>query len=412
MMNFFSSSGGQFRLKVNGDPAHVEGIVGKSIQVDGKNLQFLVLEEWPQFWNFIMKQHPQNQGFSVMSWLRLDESLVDGSYIVSSCGKGQAGCQGMDVQYLNGKLIFTVTTGKDSWRSEVAVDGILNPNTWNYLEFSWSPKEGPKIYINTYEQTSVTVRDTGKGSDQPSEKLYFGRSATQRPQSYTSMHFDDLAVWALSRSHLQNLSLIFRDLYYPVSGLDLRFFDVSKTAGTEDILIITPSGPITGIGNPQFITINDEQEASTYGHILKLQGQGKYAETKIDPGSCLWNPLQCMQGLTMKTRFKIDRATAKDQNNFIVSSRTVEVKQKNSNLEVFFRIPGREWFAQIKGIEKEVWYDLEVSWHPYAGMNVYLNGVLVKQISAANDIEQLSDDPRLLIGRQIDSLSDANAADF
>jgi hypothetical protein len=80
-------------LKVNGNPSHVDGIVGKSIQVDGNKMQFLVLEEWPQFWKNLMSPHIRNPGFSIMFWLRLDENLKEGSYIISSCGKGQKGCQ-------------------------------------------------------------------------------------------------------------------------------------------------------------------------------------------------------------------------------------------------------------------------------------------------------------------------------
>ena len=65
-------------------------------------MQFLILEEWPQFWNSIIKQQPQNQGFSIMTWLQLKEPLQDGSYIVSSCGKDLGDCQGVDVQYKDG----------------------------------------------------------------------------------------------------------------------------------------------------------------------------------------------------------------------------------------------------------------------------------------------------------------------
>lgn len=139
-------------------------------------------------------------GITIAMWIKFAD-LTDNMYIASTGNKG------FNIFYKNGQLFATVQQGIKNWKTSYSG---LNTGQWYFLEVSWEPIRGIKMYLDMKEVASESRYD-GMEPEEGSSVLYIGRANTNmRNERYASATIDEVEICYGDRETLITFGFILR----------------------------------------------------------------------------------------------------------------------------------------------------------------------------------------------------------
>ena len=195
---------------IHGRPELVPGKRDKAIQLDG-NGQYLDLGQHPDscLGNLTQCHH----GTTGSMWANFKDFNQNTYYYTNG--------NGVAVYYKDDKLHYSFTSGNQRW--EVAVPD-LDPDRWYFLEYTWHPEKGLRVYVNNRLQGVDSRPDTvSPAPDKPTNHVYVGRAnrddVNGRNFRFPDVMLDDVETWYADRDYLVAFGYLVRGMHNePVAG--------------------------------------------------------------------------------------------------------------------------------------------------------------------------------------------------
>ncbi|CAE1310992.1 unnamed protein product [Acanthosepion pharaonis] len=227
-------------IETYGNPKLVSGKIGNAIQLDGKN-EYVDMNEHPGKCLGDLDACPH--GLLMTTWMRLDH-LKDNMAFFSTA------LNGITMEFTGGKLVFSLATSSKMWTAKMD-PRRLSPGKWQFLEISWHPQHGLKIYVNenliasdlTNGETAVKSQNFRFQHSQ--DRFYLGKGKdTGNKLVFGAVTFDNIRYWYGDRDYLLAHGYLQRGR--PINYL----IDMEKISGKR---LIDDSLYITVNGDPQLI---------------------------------------------------------------------------------------------------------------------------------------------------------------
>ena len=182
-------------VNLHGNPKLVPGRVGNALRLDGHN-QYADLGEQGGscFGNLDLCRH----GVLLGMWMRPGD-MKNNMYYLSS------GLNGIKLNYENNMLQSTLSTTTQQWSLST---NQLRPNRWYYVEYSFHPDDGLKMYANNQliGETIVAIpRELGDDFEYRGsmDKFYLGRpNIGVNNFRYGNVTLDEMEYWYAPRDYL------------------------------------------------------------------------------------------------------------------------------------------------------------------------------------------------------------------
>ena len=108
------------------------------------------------------------------------------------------------------------------------------------------------------------------------------------------------------------------------------------------------------------------------GKAIALPGRGEHIDLGSFADTCLGNVSMCKYGFTLSFWIKFKRL--RDNSYYIASGVTgFSVFSYGKRLYVNVQRDERQWQTSVSGIQKDVWYFVEVTWNDESGLKLYIN---------------------------------------
>ena len=186
---------------VHGGAETVPGRVNSALHLDGRS-QYVDVGRHPT--SCLGNLRRCRDGQTTSMWAKFHAFANDMYYY--------AGGDGARVFYRNGKLFFVMRAGDREWR--VPVTGVQT-GKWYFLEYSWHPQKGLRVYIDNElrgkDTNARTVSVDGRVQD---ARVYVGRAnegdTDGRHFRYANATIDEVETWYADRDSLIAFGYIHR----------------------------------------------------------------------------------------------------------------------------------------------------------------------------------------------------------
>ena len=191
--------GSVLKTTVRGSSSVVEGKMGDALSFDGRRTY---VEGGDQSDTCLGDLEICQYGITVAMWIKFD-NLEDATQVISSGNKG------FRIYYRNGQLYGEVKQGDKSWKVGY---GGLETATWYYLEITWEPSTGLKMFIDMKE-VAGEARFTTEAVQEGTSELYIGRDNTEmRSERYLAAAVDEVQMCYGDRKKLIDTGFIIRGM--------------------------------------------------------------------------------------------------------------------------------------------------------------------------------------------------------
>lgn len=184
-----------FMVKTYGKPRLGRGKIGRGLRLNGdKQIADLGEHHGSCFGNLDNCPHGALLGL----WLKPND-MKENMYFLSS------GLNGITIGYNRGRLVVNAATTTREWR--VSSDP-LPEGEWHYIEVSWHPQKGLKLYKDNKmikESSRYVERDlpTDFSYKLDQDQFYLGRGNREMIDAhYGDASYDELQYWYGSREYL------------------------------------------------------------------------------------------------------------------------------------------------------------------------------------------------------------------
>ena len=135
------------------------------------------------------------------------------------------------------------------------------------------------------------------------------------------------------------------------------------------------------------------------GKAVSFPGRGEHVDLGPFDDTCLGNVTMCKYGFTVS--FWISFKRLRDNSYYVASGVTgFAVLSYGKRLYASVHREDRQWQTSISGIEKNVWYFVEVTWKRDSGLKLYINQELRSaQPESTYEQRRASDSNNFYIGR-------------
>ena len=212
-------------IRAYGKPKLVDGIANQAVYLNGEG-QYLDFGEHGEscLGNLRYCKH----GITGSLWAKFPQ-FYPGMHYIST------GLNGINIFYDKSALKVTANIPEKQWDLEMPP---LTLDEWNFIEFSWHPKDGLKVYLNKDLVGNATApKKVPKHQDKGVSHLYVGRPNRNFPVNTNSTygHFtiDDFDIWQGRREDLIAFNYINRGMCIPSANLPNHsgFSEIIKSIG-------------------------------------------------------------------------------------------------------------------------------------------------------------------------------------
>ena len=197
--------------RISGNARLIPGIIDNALQLDGSN-QYVDLGDLRNECLGNLDLCPNGITFS--SWINF-QNFDENMYIFSSSYNG------IRMFYKDGNINTVVQHNGKEWSTKVPK---LDLDNWNYVEFTWHPDFGLKMFLNnTLVGEDPTFTNVPVVPDS-STRVYIGRDNVGDTAEFTrtaNMKMDEAEIWYGRREELMAFDYIVRgtviilELYTP-----------------------------------------------------------------------------------------------------------------------------------------------------------------------------------------------------
>lgn len=187
-----------------GNPLNVPGKINNATRLDGYD-QYIDLGYHGDscLGNLMRCRH----GFTGSMWAKF-RVFLNGMYFLSSGG-------GVKIYFLSHSLNFVFTIPGKRWEVKVPAPST---DVWHFLEYSWSPEGGLKVYINNQllgEDGDPDFAEMEKIRDDSSVRIGYANEGDAEGAPFRSGNFlvDETEFWFSSRDTLLAFGHLARGLY-------------------------------------------------------------------------------------------------------------------------------------------------------------------------------------------------------
>ncbi|KAK6166927.1 hypothetical protein SNE40_023527 [Patella caerulea] len=267
------------------------------------------------------------------------------------------GNNGITLHYKNRKLIAKAETSSRTWETSTPK---LVVDKWQFVETSWHPETGLKLYINNEmvgEDTRHSQRDARNRGVADQDDFYLGRgNLDMNDNNYANAMYDELDFWYADRDYLAAHGYIQR-------GKPKHYIiDFEEIDG---IRLIHESLPIRVVENAKIIP-------GKVGNALELNGNRQYVDISGRNGECLGNLALCWQGITISTWMRFRRF---ENNMVFLSTGKNGILVTYRDGYIYVTADGRSQVT-VPALERNRWYYFEITWHPTHGLKVYVDQMI------------------------------------
>ena len=186
---------------IYGNPSLIKGKVGRALRLDGR-MEYVDGGDVRDA--CLGDLQLCNYGLSIGFWIN-SFHVQDNMYYLDS------GNSGIKVYYDQGKLIGEFQQGNRHWQTEWP---DFQRNNWYFIEFSWNPTDGARMYVNlhqvAHDQTYEMQRARGGTS-----RFYIGRANTAMTnEKYAQAYIDEVEIQYADRARALGLGLIRRGEFF------------------------------------------------------------------------------------------------------------------------------------------------------------------------------------------------------
>ena len=108
------------------------------------------------------------------------------------------------------------------------------------------------------------------------------------------------------------------------------------------------------------------------GKAIALPGRGEHIDLGSFADTCLGNVSMCKYGFTVSFWIKFKRL--RDNSYYIASGVTgFSVFSYGKRLYANVQRDDRQWQTSVSGIQKDIWYFVEITWNDETGLKLYIN---------------------------------------
>ena len=363
-------------INLYNNPVNVQGKIGGALNLNG-NAQYAMIDRQNQncFGNMDYCRH----GMLFAGWIRPND-LKNREEFMST------GVNGLQLWYEGGRLRAKLQTTMRTW--ELETSNIL-PHQWQFLELSWDPVDGLKLYsdnqmIASTATSTVRLKSDSKVTDRSHDRVYLGKGSGKRSgMQYGDFVVDEMEYWYGDRDYLIAWDYLQRGKpwRYLIKMDDIQNGRVQH----ETLMLPVPNGG-----------------RIVQGRIaggLFLNGQQQYLDIGNHGNNCYGDLSKCTHGITgsMWVNFK----DFKNDMYYLSSGRGIKMFHKNGRLYFLFQTDDKEWEVVAPYLETDKWEFVEYTWHPQKGLQVYLNNKLIGMEDNPKSVGVHPKNPndRLYIGR-------------
>ncbi|XP_055869522.1 uncharacterized protein LOC106070898 isoform X3 [Biomphalaria glabrata] len=336
------------RLSINlyGSPRQANGKVGRALKLNGVNdYADIYVDSDGCFADLTLCQH----GVLYSMWIHPDR-LRDNTYFLSS------GNRGITLLYRGGSLNAVAETATQRWEASTP---SLEVNKWNFVEVSYHPVRGLKLFVNNElkAQDASPERFSSQSSSDRS-RFFLGRGKTSESGStLAEATFDEMELWQADRDYLASRGYIqrTRPKNYLITFEELIGEDRLKH----------PTLNINLMQRPMLIP-------GKVNNALELSGRGQYADLGRHNDECMSNLYLCNQGITIAAWMRFHRF---ENNMVFLSTGENGILMMYKDGYIQFSVAGDN-IITVPRFDTERWYFVEITWHPKTGLKVYVDNQL------------------------------------
>ncbi|KAH9500063.1 hypothetical protein Btru_076507 [Bulinus truncatus] len=333
-------------ISLSGSPRQIRGKVGRALKLSGVNDYVDIdVRKSDCFNNLDLCQ----QGVLYAMWLHPDR-LRDNTYFMSS------GNNGISLFYRGGSLYARAETSTQLWE---ALTSQLEPNKWNFVEVSYHPVRGLKLFINNELRASDDSSSrVNTQSSSESSSFYLGRGkADDSRASLAEASYDEMEMWQADRDYLTSHKYIRR------SKPQGYLIDFEELIGEDRLK--HPSLTINLVQRPVLIP-------GKVNNALELGGRGQYVDLGRHNDECMSNLNLCTQGLTIAAWMRFHRF---ENNMVFLSTGENGILMMYKDGYIQFSVAGDN-IVTIPRFDVDRWYFVEITWNPKTGLKVYVDNEL------------------------------------
>ncbi|XP_052079469.1 uncharacterized protein LOC127717737 isoform X2 [Mytilus californianus] len=323
-------------------------------------------------------------GLTVSMWLKA-RRLVDDTYFLST--------PSYSLFYRDGRL-----QGKFNRRGKIweVFTPNFKPDYWHNVDLSWTPETGLRLYIDgNLEATTKRFREQMQGDQPASNSVKIGRS--DRTSRTAAADIDEVQFWYGPRDQVMASG----HLGGSVNHRPVLFDRTPRRYGNGTAAIVTPSGTIYLINGPS--RAQGDQHAS-----IRVNGKSQYIYVGDDV-ICTGNLDKCPQGFTLRMAMKPENLL---NNMYFLDSFPLSIYYRDGKLFATARTPTKAWTVSTPGIRQNEWQDIEITWHPQAGLTMTLNGADAAHTTFGTPQDEVRDwSSKLYLGRSLSDMVRERYAD-
>ncbi len=122
------------------------------------------------------------------------------------------------------------------------------------------------------------------------------------------------------------------------------------------------------------------------GQALTFPGSGQYAQLGQHRDKCFGNLDLCPNGALFATYFRPGKYRSSQKLHYIhTGDNGIDLWYEDNKLRCTFKTTDKIWTLDYEGLEPDVWYLIEYSWHPDKGLSLWLNDEKVKTVRTSTN---------------------------
>ncbi|XP_052825988.1 uncharacterized protein LOC106882798 isoform X1 [Octopus bimaculoides] len=341
-------------IMAEGNPHQIPGRIGYALNFNesGQYLNFGRLDD-VCFGNLDKCTH----GFLLSSWMKFGNYHNNMHYFASGDG-------GISMYQDNGYLHVIFINSKKKWKIQVP-----NPemDTWHFVELSWHPDTGLKMYINN-ELVGYSEGVNFDRSLTGNKEFYIGAPSTGYGAN-PNFAIDEMEIWYGNRDNLVAFDYINRD------GSRPEPFSMES----EKNHIVENSHFIINLVNGANVV------EGKLGNGVTMNGKGQYVRINGNMKDCIYNLNHCKTGLTLGLWLKPFDLNGKK---YYISSPAYSLYSKDNILYAKFQNATHSWEMSTPKFKGNVWQQVVMSWDPARGSKLYINHEKVAQTTTSKPFMQ------------------------
>ncbi|CAH1790210.1 unnamed protein product [Owenia fusiformis] len=343
----------KYMINLIGEPRIIPGHISNALEFDSEAIQYASLGDHPNscFGNLDLCPY----GVLFATWIKPGEFQDDEQYF-------STGRNGLTIEYKDNKVCGTFTTSTRKW---VLCTDKVKEDQWQFLEYSWHPTRGLKLYKDNELIESTTgyqLHDNGGTFNyRPDlDQIYFGRS-NKDINIYPTANatIDDTEFWYADREYLIAHGYITREK--PIR----YYFSMDEIRQQR---LVHPSLNLPLSGTP--FTVPGKMD-----NALRLNGYGQSVDVGEHPETCLGNLENSRHGMSVVMWLNFH---SMQDNAYVFSTghNGMKIFTKDGDLKSTVNQPGKQWDVSTR-LDTNNWYYIEVSWHDKKGLKMYVDSTLV-----------------------------------